>query len=87
MPKITWVLDYKEYDGDPNEPQDETDWRYGIMQVDEKNAQAYCNALSNNELTSEQIPFVTKEIGGTQEPLSFVVNFDEKIFINGWYDI
>jgi hypothetical protein len=79
-----WILDYASYHPDYNPtPQG---WRANLLKVDEANAKEYCEALANHELFPEQIPWVEKESFSDQEGLTFVVNFDEKVFVNGWRD-
>lgn len=80
-----WVLEYAKWED--YTPQSETDWRYGIIYVDENNADDYIKELVDCYLTLEQIPYVKKSPDGKQEPLSFVVDFDKQIFVNGWYDM
>ncbi|MBL8160968.1 MAG: hypothetical protein JNJ61_03215 [Anaerolineae bacterium] len=81
---IAWILNYRDYD-DTYIPT-ESDWRYELMKVDEKNAEAYVLFMAKNELPIAQIPFVRLGDFPMQAPLTFVVNFDERLFVNGWHD-
>jgi hypothetical protein len=79
-----WIFDYASYHPDYSPtPQG---WRANLLRVNEANAKEYCSALANHELHPEQIPHVEKQSFVGQEPLMFVANFDEKLFINGWRD-
>lgn len=80
-----WVLRYEDYDG-PYQPK-ESEWRYGIVNVDENNAGEYIETLSPNEISPEEIPYTYRSNNEAQEPLSFVINFDSFVFVNGWNDM
>jgi hypothetical protein len=81
-----WILDYKSYDPqyDPFGPKS-NGWRKNLLVVDTDNAEAFCEVMRDKELLPEQIPQSFTEFG-SRKKLSFVVNFDEKIYINGWGD-
>jgi hypothetical protein len=79
-----WILDYASYHPEYNPTPG--GWRAGLLQVDETNAQAFCNALADREILLEHIPRTVKRTSTGQQPLTFVINFDEKIFVNGWQD-
>jgi len=77
-------LDYVAYD-------DEVDnkWRGGLPKVDHTNAQEFIQYLQSQskEISSIQIPETENlSFPGQQALLTFVVNFDEQIFVNGWHD-
>jgi len=80
-----WVLDYAKWED--YTPQEKSNWRYGIIYVDENNVDDYIKELAKGQLTPEQIPYVKKSPTSRQEPLSFVVDFDNQVFVNGWYDM
>lgn len=74
-----WILNYSAYDDDGEE------WRKGIVQVDTHNADAYCAIMAEFELKFEQIPYTKKRLL-RPAPLTFVVDFDEKRFVDGWQE-
>ncbi|MBL8164163.1 MAG: hypothetical protein JNJ61_19405 [Anaerolineae bacterium] len=79
-----WILDYRSYD-DTFAPK-EGEWRYNLMIVDQNNAEAYIESMAKNEILVTQIPHIRLGDFPGQAQLTFVVNFDEKLFINGWHD-
>lgn len=82
-----WILDYASYrvGYDPSDPKYKG-WRKGLLRVDETNAEEYCEAMKSQEILPNQVPHVVKDTFPRQEPLTFVVNFDERLFVNGWHD-
>jgi hypothetical protein len=81
-----WILDYASYDPEYNPANPRfRGWRANLLVVDVNNAQEYCEAMTSRELLPEQIPYTFTEYG-SQAPLTFVVNFDDRTFINGWQD-
>jgi hypothetical protein len=84
QPLSMWILDYSSYDDEYAPKQGE--WRENLMRVDESNAQDYIQYIAKNELLPDQIPYVVKGKFPGQALLTFVVNFDERLFVNGWHD-
>jgi hypothetical protein len=78
-----WILDYKAYD--PEYVPKSGGWRENILKVDRDNAKEYCQAMKTKEIPVPLIPN-TMSSWGRQLRLTFVVNFDERLFINGWHD-
>jgi len=85
-----WILDYASYTG--FEPSSENPWRAGLLCVDESNAEAYCDFMANRELSADQLPDVAKQPYAIRhwpsgpQFFTFVVNFDETLFVNGWHE-
>jgi hypothetical protein len=83
-----WILDHEAYSGPP--PSSPDAWRFGLWQVNATNAAQYCESMKERELTANQIPHIFYEefppYPQRRAELTFVVNFDEQIFINGWKD-
>jgi hypothetical protein len=77
-----WILDYSAYDDYVPKL---GGWREGIMKVDQNNAAQYCRAMEAKEIPPQLIPDAISVLGG-QMPLTFVVNFDDRFFVNGWHD-
>jgi hypothetical protein len=83
-----WILDYASYypDYDPLDPRfGGGEWRKGLLRVNSDNADAYIDALSNQEIPNNMLDAITSEYGGGVT-ITFIVNFDEKLFVNGWHD-
>ena len=79
-----WILSYESY-GAPEE--DLSQWRGGLINVDENNAEEFCNFLAKHEIRLDDISKLRSQGMEQQEPLTFVVNFDGKLFVNGWRDM
>jgi hypothetical protein len=81
-----WILDYASYDQTYN-PSQAQEWRYGYLKVDSDNAQGYyMDYLKANEIYLENVPKVRRKYLNKQAPLTFVVNFDDKVFISAFRD-
>lgn len=82
-----WILDYKSYDPEYDPLNSNSNgWRENLLAVDTQNAKEYCHAMKNKEIMLSQIPLTFTEFG-SQAKLTFVVNFDEKIFVSSLYDM
>ncbi len=81
-----WILDYARYDPeyDPADARS-SGWRESLLVVDTHNATDYIGALSVQEIPKEDLATTESEFGGAVH-ITFVVNFDEKLFVNGWHD-
>jgi hypothetical protein len=79
-----WILNYEDYAA-PEE--DLEGWRNGLLNVDENNGEEFCKYMAANEVPLSDVGLLRGEGTEKQEPLTFVVNFDDKLFINGWMDM
>jgi hypothetical protein len=83
-----WILDYSSYHPqyDPDNPKFGTGgWRKGLLTVDLLTADAYINLLALQEIDQKSLKTTISEFGNTVE-IVFVVDFDKKLFVNGWHD-
>jgi len=82
-----WILDYVSYD--PN--YDPAKWAYvyrnNLLRVDETLASEFCDAMKEHEFLPDDIRRLVDEKGADKIPLVVVVDFDNRIFVNGFYDI
>ena len=77
-----FLLDFTKFD-DSHKPSP-GDWRYGILIVTEDNAEQWMNELAG-ELTLDQLPYTYWEGTSDQIKLTFVIDFDNKLWIgHGW---
>jgi hypothetical protein len=83
-PLSMWILDFASYD-EEYEPKP-GGWRENLLRVDEGNAQRYIDEMHKNELQASQISFTFKAGFPNRAQLTFVVDFDDRKFINGWHD-
>ena len=81
-----WILDYRSYD--PSDPSKwEHPFRNGLLVVDSSNSEAFCQAMQAYQLSEDDIRELVRLRGGNNFPLGVVVNFDEKLYVNGYSEI
>ncbi len=81
-----WILDYPSYDPEIKDAEQRSEFRGGVLIVDEKTAEQFCGAMSEHEFTLTEIEALIKQRGAENVPLTVVVDFDNKLFVNGYYD-
>lgn len=80
-----WIMDYASYH--PDYKPKPGGWRDNLLYVDENNAEEYLEYFHSREIDSSQIPFTRQDTFTTQPPLTFVIHFDDRVFVNGWFDM
>lgn len=78
-----WILDYPAYDPDYEPSQWSYKFRNGLLVVDETNANEFLEAMRAQELSFENVKKLVAEKGKEQIPLTYVVDFDERKFVDG----
>jgi hypothetical protein len=76
-----WILDYASYDSKDSV----ANWRNSLRVIDEDNADEFIDFLSKQEIPLDSLSSVQSAFGSPAK-VRFVVNFDEKMFVNGWGD-
>ena len=81
-----WILDYQSYDPESNQAQWRSQFRGGLLRVDEKDAEQFCRVMSEREFTLAEVKALVEAQGPEKLPLTVVIDFDERLFVNGYYD-
>ena len=81
-----WILDYPSYDPISDKSEENNNYRQGLWVVDESNSKQFLQAMSNEEMSLEDIKRLVKKRGVQEVPLTYVVNFDEQLFVDGQPD-
>lgn len=80
-----WILDYPAYDPSPDDsPAD--NYRHGLLVVSEKNAGEFLEAMREHEMSLGEVKSLIAMQGAELVPLTYVVNFDDKLFVDGHPD-
>lgn len=82
-----WIMDYASYDPYYKPSRSQHIFRNGLLFVNEANIEEFCNAMSEYELAEDDIIALTNKQGATKDPLVFVIDCDNLIFINGLGEI
>jgi hypothetical protein len=82
-----WILNYSSYDPSFDPSKSRVTFRNNLLNVDETNAEQFCEAMEPFELSSEGIEQLVRAEGSGNWPLVIALNFDDKIFINGFSEI
>ena len=79
-----WVMDYPSYDS--NSKPDYL-FRNGIDCVDENNIDSFCDAMSDYELTEDNIRTLTNTSKTRIDLLYYVIDADNKVYISDFWEI
>ena len=78
-----WILNYPAYDPDYDPSQWKYKFRNGLLVVDETNAKEFLETMREKELSFESVKKLVAEKGKDKIPLTYVIDFDECIFVDG----
>lgn len=79
-----WILDYPSYE--PYSDKSKKNYRNGLWIVNEKTAAEFLEAMKNEEMSQDDVRQLIKEKSEDEIPLLFVINFDERLFVDGHPD-
>ena len=79
-----WILDYKTYDPQYDPSKWKHVYRNNLLSVNENNAQEFCDAMQEFEVTLEDVDISRK--GNPLLSISVLVDFDAKTYVNGYSD-
>jgi hypothetical protein len=82
-----WILDYSSYDPSFDPSESRVVFRNNILNVDEKNAEQFCEAMEAYELSSKDVEQLIRTEGAENWPLVIAIDFDSKTYINGFSEI
>ncbi len=82
-----WILDYATYDPGFDSSKSSVEFRNNLLRVDETNAVYFLEAIQEYELTISNIEELFQKDGANNWPLTIVINFDQKEYINGFSEI
>jgi hypothetical protein len=86
MPIAWWILNYEKYDPGYNP----TDWkdifRDNILNVSEDAVEDFMKSIEADRIDLTELPMLVAKIPGKYMRLRFFIDFDLKLFVNGYYD-
>jgi hypothetical protein len=90
-----WILDYQRYSPSIIDSETRTtDFRNGILLVDENNAEKFLEVMKDSEVLAKDVRRLileARELMETDEDeeefvLMFLIDFDKKLYVNGFFD-
>jgi hypothetical protein len=87
MPIAYWILNYKKYDPEYDPAKWESVFRDNILNVTDGEITGYLNSITGDKLNLEDMESIMKDGSPEYRQLYFFINFDNKKFVNGFYDI
>ena len=89
MPIAWWILNYVKYDPSISKNKErETKFRNGILVVTDENIKPYIKSIENDKLTEEELLELNNIFKKYPEEeyscINFLIDFDEKNYINGF---
>jgi hypothetical protein len=93
MPIAWWILNYAKYSPSILENKERVaNFRNGILVVDKENIKLYLKNIEEDKLTDKELMEISNEINRKYPEegysyLNFFIDFDNKEYINGFYDI
>jgi hypothetical protein len=86
MPIAWWILNYKKYDPSYN-PNDWTDvYRENILNVTDDKIDGFLKSIEQDRLSLDEVQLLGNDIPHEYLHINFFVDFDKKMFINGYSD-
>ncbi|MFN6559704.1 MAG: hypothetical protein RMY28_007840 [Nostoc sp. ChiSLP01] len=82
-----WILDYASYDPGFDPSKSDVVFRNNLLKVDETNTVHFLKAMEPYELFAKDIQQLIEEEGASNWPLTIVVDFDKKTYVNGFSEI
>lgn len=82
-----WILDYASYDPVPDPAYKEVVFRENLLVVSEDNAAQFLEAMAKYELSLPELRQFIQKTGRYNWPLSVLVDFDNKFYVNGFTDV
>ena len=87
MPVASWILNYKQYDPLYNPVQWEFVFRDNILNVTDENVSNFLMAIKQYVLDLEYLKAAWNEIPTDLKYLYFLIDFDNKLFVNAFPEI
>jgi len=82
-----WILDYASYDPGHNTFQSQFVFRNNLFTINEENFSDFLEAIQEYELCLSDVENLLKYDGSNNWPLRIVIDFDEKLYVNGFPEI
>lgn len=85
MPIAWWILNYTKYDPGLGSKGLASTFRNGILNVVETEVGNFLKAIESDKITAADFK-IAVEVPVEYKKLSFFVDFDSKLFVNGFYE-
>jgi hypothetical protein len=82
-----WILDYRAYDPAYDPSAWPTPFRNNLLTVSPDDAAAFQESMAPQEQSLDEVRALVQHRGTEAVPLSVVVDFDRRLFVNGYYDL
>jgi hypothetical protein len=85
MPLAWWILNYAKYDPSFNPTEENSDFRKNILNVSDGEIDNFIQAIQEDRINLDDLMHALSASPENMN-LSFFIDFDEKLFINGYFD-
>ncbi|MDY0903615.1 hypothetical protein [Pedobacter sp. CFBP9032] len=88
MPIAWWILNYVKYD--PTIQLNESgfkNFRQGVLNVLDNKIQEYLDAIEEDKISNTEYINIVDNFSSEDSRITFFIDFDSKIYVNGFYDI
>lgn len=82
-----WIMDYARYDPSYDAAADGKKFRNGLLVVDDSSIRAYLEWLEPYSVSLVDLSEFAHSHGFSKARPVFLVNFDEHLFVTGFYDV
>jgi len=86
MPVAWWILDYESYSPSILK-EDEFNFRNGIYNVIDDRVEDYLNSINIDKITYSDVKYINQNFSDEYSRIVFFIDFDDKKYINGFFDI
>lgn len=87
MPIAWWILNYSKYDPTYNPKDWQNIFRDDILNVTDDKIEQFFKAIEGDKINLDEFKLVIDFIPVQYKRIHFFIDFDNKILINGFYDI
>ena len=87
MPVAWWILNYKKYDPGYDPAKWQFVFRDHIYNVSDSEVDRFMRAIEADSLDTNKLRVVIKELPPEHAHLYFFIDFDRKLFVNGFADV
>ncbi|MEO6228978.1 MAG: hypothetical protein ABJB11_09710 [Ferruginibacter sp.] len=86
MPIAWWILDYAKYD--PSILTDDTfNFRNGVYTVTDNEIEKYLDSISVDKISVSEVKSISENFSEEYSRITFLIDFDKKLYISGFDDI
>lgn len=85
LPLGWWILNYDKYDPGFRSQPESVNFRNGVLTVTDPEVENFLKAIENDKVSPRDFKLAV-DVPAENKRLKFFVDFDSKLFVNGYYE-